>query len=106
MSLTKEGFKVIPASTGEEALRIAQTEQPELILLDLMLPKLDGMMVLRILRSSSNTREIPVIVLSGNPMERDKVTAQKLGITQYFRKDASPMNELVATIRTTLGVAV
>ena len=66
-SLSKEGFDVSTASTGEEALKAAQSEPPALILLDMMLPKLDGMMVLRILRASTVTRSIPVIVLSGNP---------------------------------------
>lgn len=104
-SLTKEGFEVITASTGEEALKSARNDHPELILLDMMLPKLDGMMVLRILRSDAETREIPVIVLSGNPMDRDRVSAEKLGISAYFRKDNSPMFELVAAIRATLGQA-
>jgi len=103
-NLTGEGFNVITAGTGEEALKSAQTDQPDLILLDLMLPRLDGMMVLRILRASSETRNIPVIVLSGAAVERDKVVALKLGISQFFRKDASPMEELVASIRSTLGV--
>ena len=102
-SLSKEGFDVSTASTGEEALKAAQSEPPALILLDMMLPKLDGMMVLRILRASTVTRSIPVIVLSSNPMDRDKTEAQKLGIAHYFRKDASPMKELVASIRSTLA---
>ena len=103
-SLTKEGFAVSTAATGEEAIQAAQSELPALILLDMMLPRLDGMMVLRILRSSNATRNIPVIVLSSNPMDRDKTAAQKLGITHYFRKDGAPMEELVASIRSTLAV--
>lgn len=51
-SLTHEGFNVTTAATGEEALQFAQSEPPDLVLLDMMLPRLDGMMVLRILRSS------------------------------------------------------
>ena len=74
-----------------------------MILLDMMLPKLDGMMVLRILRSSAQTRNIPVIILSSSSMERDRTAAEKLGITHYFRKDESPMQELVASIRSTLA---
>lgn len=102
-SLTSEGFDVSTASTGEEAVKAANAESPALILLDMMLPKLDGMMVLRILRASNATRNIPVIVLSSNPMDRDKTEALKLGIAHYFRKDASPMGELVASIRSTLA---
>ncbi len=102
-SLTNEGFDVVTATTGEEALQSAQSETPDMILLDMMLPRLDGMMVLRILRGGEKTRNIPVIVLSGNAMDRDRTTAQKLGISHYFRKDTSPMSELVASIRSTLG---
>jgi len=102
--LTKEGFEVVTAATGEEALQSAQKDVPDMILLDMMLPKLDGMMVLRILRGGEKTRNIPVIVLSGNAMDRDRTTAEKLGITDFFRKDSSPMQELVASIRATLGV--
>ncbi len=103
-TLVKEGFDVVTAATGEEALQSAQSETPDIILLDMMLPRLDGMMVLRILRSGEKTRGIPVIVLSGNTMQRDRAAAQKLGISHYFHKETSPMHELVATIRTTLGV--
>jgi CheY-like chemotaxis protein len=104
-SLTNEGFDAITAATGEEALKFAQSEQPGLILLDMMLPRLDGMMVLRVLRASVDTRHIPVIVLSGNSMDRDKTAAQNLGVSHYFRKDSSPMEELVASIRSTIGVS-
>ncbi len=102
--LTTEGFEVVTAATGEEALQSAEAQPPDMIVLDMMLPKLDGMMVLRVLRSAEKTRNIPVIVLSGSTMERDRTAAQKLGITHYFRKDSSPMQELVASIRATLGV--
>ena len=103
-TLAGEGFNVVTAATGEEALQLANAETPDIILLDMMLPRLDGMMVLRVLRSGEKTRHVPVIVLSGSTMERDRTAAQKLGITHYFRKDASPMQELVAKIRATLGV--
>ncbi len=103
-SLTSEGFQVITAGTGEEALQLAATAEPDMILLDMMLPRLDGMMVLRVLRSNTNTRNIPVIVLSSAAVDRDRDAAFKLGISHYFRKDHSPMHELVASIRSTLGV--
>lgn len=104
-SLSNAGFNLIAAATGEEALKFAQNEQPGLILLDMMLPRLDGMMVLRILRGSADTRHVPVIVLSSNSMDRDKTAAQKLGVSHYFRKDSSPMEQLVASIRSTIGVS-
>jgi DNA-binding response OmpR family regulator len=104
-SLASEGFDVITAGTGEDALKVTQNEQPDLILLDMMLPRLDGMMVLRILRGTAETRHTPVIVLSSNTTERDRTAAQKLGISYYFRKDSSPMEELVASIRSTIGIS-
>jgi CheY-like chemotaxis protein len=105
-SLTHEGFEVVTAATGEEALDLASREQPDIILLDMMLPRLDGMMVLRVLRAKAETQNIPVIVLSGSAMERDQAEAYKLGISRYFRKDNSPMSELVAAIRGALDVVV
>ncbi len=104
-ALTAEGFVVTTAATGEEALQSANTDHPELIVLDMMLPRLDGMMVLRILRSGQETRNIPVIVLSGNSMLRDKTAAEKLGISCFIRKDEAPIEQLVVSIRAALGVA-
>ena len=104
LCLESEGFAVVTAATGEEALAAASRELPDVILLDMMLPRLDGMMVLRVLRGRPETKDVPVIVLSGSAMERDRAEAHKLGISRYFRKDASPMSELVAHIRGTLGV--
>lgn len=103
-ALSSEGFEVLAAATGEEGLKSAQ-QSPDLILLDMHLPRLDGMMVLRILRGAVATREIPVIVLSANGMERDRLAAEKLGVSYYFQKDSSPVGHLVNAIRSTLGAA-
>jgi CheY-like chemotaxis protein len=105
-SLTKEGFEVVTAATGEEGLRCAQAQEghPDLILLDMMLPRLNGMMVLRILRGAPATREIPVIVLSGDMVERDVTEAKRLGISYYFQKDQAPIEKLVAVIRSTVRI--
>lgn len=102
-ALASEGFEILAAATGEQALKSAQ-ELPDLILLDMHLPRLDGMMVLRILRGAAATREIPVIILSANAMERDKQAAEKLGISHFFKKDSSPVGHLVNAIRSTLSV--
>lgn len=101
-ALASEGFEVLGAASGEEALKSAQ-QSPDLILLDMHLPRLDGMMVLRILRGAVATRDIPVIILSANGMERDKLAAEKLGVSHYFRKDSSPVGHLVNAIRSTLS---
>jgi CheY-like chemotaxis protein len=99
----KEKFEVRTASTGEEAIRIAQQEDPpDVILLDMILPRLDGMMVLRMLRSFDKLRDIPVIVLSGNASEQDRSEAMKLGVVDYFLKDSTPVSELVSLVRRSL----
>lgn len=102
-TLRDEGYEVNSVGTGEDALQSVQTEKPDLMLLDLHLPRLDGMMVLRVLRSAEQTRNLPVIVLSGNSMERDRAAAEKLGVSHYIQKDRLPMEQLVLSIRATLG---
>jgi CheY-like chemotaxis protein len=99
----KEGFTVQTAATGEEALKIAQADPPQIILLDMVLPRLDGMMVLRMLRTIPTLRDTPVIVLSGNNSAQDQSQAKKLGIIDYFLKDATPVSELVALVRKSLA---
>lgn len=98
----KEGFQVLTAGTGEEGLRMAQADAPDLILLDMMLPRLDGMMVLRMLRGFPALRQVPVIVLSGNNSPHDQEQAKKLGVIDYFVKDSTPVHELVAMVRRSL----
>jgi two-component system alkaline phosphatase synthesis response regulator PhoP len=101
LGLKRAGFTVTSAATGEEGLQAAQ-EHPDLIVLDMMLPKLNGMMVLRVLRGAPATREIPVIVLSGTAMERDIEQAEKLGISRFLKKEISPTEQIVAAVRSTL----
>ena len=103
-SLKNEGYDISMVATGEDALQTVRSSQPDLILLDMHLPRLDGMMVLRILRSAPETRTLPVIALSGNAMGRDRAAAEKLGVSHYIQKDRLPMDQLVMSIRATLGV--
>jgi CheY-like chemotaxis protein len=98
----REGFRVLTASSGQEALRVAQAELPELIILDLQLPKLDGMMVLRMIRGIPHLHEIPVIVLSGNSSPQDQSKAHELGIIGYFLKDTTRLTDLVDLVRRSL----
>ena len=101
-SFEQQGFQVVTAGTGEEALKQAQATQPDLILLDMMLPRLDGMMVLRMLRGIPALSSTPVIVLSGNSSAHDQTQAQNLGIAGYFLKDSTPVTQLIAQVRKTL----
>ncbi|MFK5292648.1 response regulator, partial [Lactococcus lactis] len=85
-NLTKEGFEVFTAFDGEEALEAFKEVQPDLILLDLMLPKLDGLDVAREIRKTSDT---PIIMVSAKDSEFDKVIGLELGADDYVTKPFS-----------------
>jgi len=96
--LEHAGFLVVSASDGSEALRHARTDAPDLIVLDLGLPKLDGLDVARALRRDSN---VPIVMLSGRADESDKLVGLELGADDYVTKPFSP-KELVARVRAVL----
>lgn len=100
-NLTREGYHVIPATTGEETLRLASTETPDLILLDLMLPGIDGLAVAKHLKNDEKTRDIPIIMLTAKGEEADIVTGLELGADDYITKPFSP-RVLVARVRSVL----
>jgi two-component system, OmpR family, alkaline phosphatase synthesis response regulator PhoP len=93
--LERAGYKVTIAATGPEALDAARSRQPDLIVLDLGLPRLDGFDVTRALRKRSN---VPIIMLTARVDERDRVAGLELGADDYLTKPFSP-NELVARVR-------
>lgn len=93
--LTKEGFRVNTANDGKEALEVFKSFKPDLVILDIMLPKLDGMEVCRIIRSES---KVPVIMLSAKDGDLDKVLSLGLGADDYITKPFSPL-ELVARVK-------
>jgi len=93
-SLKRKGFVVRTAVDGEEALKLAATERFDLILLDLILPKVQGFEVLRGLKSQSQTASIPVIVLSNLGQEHDVQQAIALGAMAYFVKANVSLEEL------------
>jgi len=92
------GFGVVTAGDGPTALRAASTQHPDLIVLDLGLPGLDGLDVMRTLRKTS---EVPIIVLTARGEESDKVAGLELGADDYLTKPFSP-KELVARVRSVL----
>jgi DNA-binding response OmpR family regulator len=96
--LTAAGFRVVTASTGPEGLARARREAPDLVVLDLMLPGLDGLDVTRALRRESN---VPIIMLTARVEESDKLVGLELGADDYLTKPFSP-RELVARVRTVL----
>jgi two-component system alkaline phosphatase synthesis response regulator PhoP len=100
-NLKKEGFKVIDARDGEDALDLAVREYPDLILLDLMLPGIDGLDVCKTLKKESKTSSIPIIMLTAKSQESDKVVGLELGADDYITKPFSP-RELIARIKAVL----
>jgi len=100
-NLKKEGFRVINARDGEDALDLALREYPDLILLDLMLPGIDGLEVCKTLKKEAKTASIPIIMLTAKSQESDKVVGLELGADDYITKPFSP-RELIARIKAVL----
>ncbi|MGD8353173.1 MAG: response regulator transcription factor [Pseudomonadota bacterium] len=100
-NLTREGYLVRKVTSGEEALALARRENPDLIVLDLMLPGLDGLEVCRKLRSNSEKRRVPIIMVTAKGEESDIVTGLELGADDYVVKPFSP-KVLIARIRNVL----
>ncbi|MFZ1239038.1 MAG: response regulator transcription factor [Anaerolineae bacterium] len=96
--LRKEGYRVLPAFDGQEALEIARSQQPDLIVLDLFLPELDGTDVCRLLRADSR---VPIIMLTARATDEDKLLGLDLGADDYLTKPFNP-RELVARVRAVL----
>jgi len=96
--LENDGYRVVAAYSGDKALELARSERPDLILLDLLLPQIDGLEVCRILRQES---DVPIIMLTAKSTERDKLIGLELNADDYITKPFSP-RELVARIRAVL----
>jgi len=101
--LRRQGYVVATASDGEEALQLIQSEQPDVIVLDLIMPKLQGFDVLLMLKQNALTLAIPVIVLSSLSQEQDKQEALDLGAVAYFNKSTFSLGELVKQVERTLN---
>ena len=100
-NLGKEGFKTVSSRNGEDALNLINKEQPNLILLDLMLPGIDGLEVCKALKKENKTSSIPIIMLTAKSQESDKVVGLELGADDYITKPFSP-RELIARIKAVL----
>ena len=101
--LKQEGYIVISALDGEAGLKTAKTEKPNLILLDLILPKMHGFDVLKALKSDAETKDIPIIVLTNLETVVDVEKAIELGATTYLVKANYSLEEIVSKIKKTLG---
>jgi len=100
-NLSREGFRVISASTGEKALDLVKSQIPDLIVLDLMLPGIGGMEFARRLKAVNDFKRIPIVMLTAKGEEADIVTGLELGADDYVTKPFSP-RVLVARIRAVL----
>jgi len=97
-NLIKEGYQVIEATNGNDAIKLTGEKTPDLIILDKMLPEIDGFDVLRILKANRQSASIPVIMLSARDEMLDKVLGLELGADDYITKPFSP-RELVARVK-------
>jgi DNA-binding response OmpR family regulator len=107
MALKRQGYTVLTAADGEEALRAARTELPDLILLDLIMPKLNGFDVLQALKKETPTAHIPVIILSNLGQDRDVQQAMDAGAAAYFIKtdlSLQALGQRVEVVLTASGV--
>lgn len=100
-NLKQAGFKVLPAKDGLEGLRLAQGEKPDLIVLDLMLPGLDGKEICRRIRQDETLRSTPVIMLTALTSEVDRIVGFEIGADDYLTKPFSP-RELILRIKAVL----
>ena len=100
-NLSREGYHVMGAASGEEAWKLASSELPDLIVLDLMLPGIDGLEVTKIIKNDPKTKDIPIIMLTAKGEESDIVTGLELGADDYITKPFSP-RILVARARAVL----
>jgi len=103
--LEKNGYIVVTAENGEVALRVVHKEAPDLVILDLMMPKIDGFEVCRRLRSDFQTNQIPIIMLTAKTEEQAMATGIRTGANQYLTKPIEPERLLSAVAEELAKVA-
>ena len=102
--LKQEGFSILQATDGEDGVRVAKLEKPNLILLDLILPKIDGFDVIKELKKDPETKDLKIIVLTNLQSSGDIEKAIELGATTYLVKANYDLDEIVYKIKEVLGV--
>jgi len=100
-NLQKEGYHVISAEDGREACRLAREEKPDLIILDVMLPEMDGFEVCQEIQKDNSISEVPIIMLTARSEELDKILGLEIGADDYMTKPFSP-RELLARVKARL----
>lgn len=100
--LKAEGFSIVRATNGQEALKKAREIKPALIILDIMMPKINGFDVLKDLRADDEYKDIPIIVLTALIQDIDRAQGKKLGATDYIIKSETMPGEVIAKIKKAL----
>jgi DNA-binding response OmpR family regulator len=101
--LEQAGYAVLTADDGEKALKIALEHQPDVAVLDVRMPMLDGFGVTRQIRSSETVGKMPVILLTGSVLAEDVAMGEEVGADEYLMKPLSTPDELVETVRSALN---
>lgn len=101
--LKAEGFTIIQATNGEEALKKVREVKPSLVILDVMMPKVNGFDVLKNLRADPEFKNIPVIILTALIQDVDRAQGKKLGATDYIVKSETMPGEIIDKIKKALG---
>jgi DNA-binding response OmpR family regulator len=102
LSLETEGFMVMASYDGEDALNQARKENPDLIILDIMLPKFDGYKVCRLLKFDKKHKHIPILMLTAKTQEKDKTLGMETGADEYITKPFD-VDELLAKVKSYLN---
>ncbi|MFA6428861.1 MAG: response regulator [Candidatus Buchananbacteria bacterium] len=102
--LTEEGFKVFWTAIGSEGLKIAATEQPDIVLLDVILPEMDGFTILNELKAKADTKNIPVVLLTNLGQDSDLTKGKQLGAQEYLVKASFTPTQIVEEIKKVLKI--
>jgi DNA-binding response OmpR family regulator len=102
-TLEKEGYECLTAYDGKEALDKAKRENPDLIVLDIMMPKMNGYEVSRLLKFDARFKHIPIVMLTARTQEKDKEIGRETGADRYITKPFE-MDDLVSTVRNMLNL--
>ena len=102
IELISNGFEVLSAADGASGIKIIEKEKPDLVLLDLVMPKMHGFEVLKKLKNNKNTKNIPVIILSNLGQEEEIKKGMELGAFDYYKKASTDLNELSDKIKKSL----
>jgi CheY-like chemotaxis protein len=101
--LERDGYTMIQAANGNEAMAVAKQEQPSVVIMDAMMPKMDGLTALRLLKHDADTHAIPVIMLTANPHKYPREEAESSGATVFLTKPFSPTQLLLEIRKLTAG---